>query len=940
MSVYRVISNYYNDFLNFLSEENVKSGGLDNMFQTITNDKKKLIVTKLTDMMVRFNSAFQNEIQFWTNKEKEQNLFMIIYIIMIFLILIIVIILLLFRFKELKAAPPPEVLNGTVGMQTVRIKSILSHVIVYHIILSIFTVFLVNVTAVKRLCQGQVALLKEDMQIYSNFIFKKDTSGQLPTELVKYGYCKRSGNENIIKITKNATSKQYKGNCEFEVDSSDTTTGKVNKHQLASEVEVYDKFRPDIESSLKDFFNDGNGYLNVKKLLLQSSPILMLKESKRIMNYYYLLSYKKQNEDPSKKEKKQDIIKTVVVDPLSDLLTSFDPSDSSGTLDTEAIAQNMQIPEVSDAIVRLFIAFTFLAFFLYPIYIKTPDTSNNFPKNLLPFMPQNMNIGSFEPKYKDFAIGLKTAFTNVYNTDYKPILNTVATIDDPTPAMNDITMKLLPLFRDLYYRVFIKLKGTTWFPFNKEYITLQLNETFKSSTGAAALPADYKTFFIDIVYDPLVTSISGNFDVLALKRSDMIDTMSTALVSYKLSALPYQNYIINTIISKNSKSERYIDDLNEFLVELDNTITLKKGQLLEATDIDQKKFMDTDEFIDTLKNLSYNNLKKGFEVEYFKEVIEKFYNVISESVNLKAANNRNIYYQRQTAIKVWNVAIIMTIIAIILVWVRIVIPTLTEITKIKRVNVERDCDKLFAERDLRSRQINWGIKLIVPLVFIAFIISMLIAFRKKMSATFDFNKEIIENNTSELKKSLDEMAMKLKYFESKLDEGDRYQKFSMIDQSKITDADKKELFASLKNIVDKYEKCNYIIESAKTTIPFPYPEVIMHGFMLTITVFGILYAMSTFAPIKRLKDIKKLNKLKAKVLITDNMQEINEELASHSVCHNEDMDSVVIALKIIFFTFIIMFLIFYSVKIASSANDFKFGLYNSAYFEESRCYEN
>ena len=72
---------------------------------------------------------------------------------------------------------------------------------------------------------------------------------------------------------------------------------------------------------------------------------------------------------------------------------------------------------------------------------------------------------------------------------------------------------------------------------------------------------------------------------------------------------------------------------------------------------------------------------------------------------------------------------------------------------------------------------------------------------------------------------------------------------------------------------------------------------------------------------------------------SENINVFSEKLKSIGICHDEDMESITYSIKIIFAIFIVLFLIFYSIKIITSANDFKLGLYNSAFFEESKCYK-
>lgn len=940
MSVYRVISNYYNDLLNFLNEESSKNNGLDNWFQSITNDKKKMIITRLADMMVHFDVAFANEINFWQSKAKEQTWFTIIYIVMLIIILVITIILFLVRLKELQTRSDPT--QDSIMMPL--FKSGLSHIIVFQVLLSIFMVFLIKISSTKKLCKGQQTLLRVDQKQYTDYLFTGTQRGQMATFFTFLGYWRRNSANNYKRIFKDLQKDSSYDDVlsMFNIDTKSKTTTSDESSQpsnIGKEVAIYDALRQDIEPALIMFYkgtNDEGGYISVKKMLINSSPILMLKESRRIMSFYYAVSFRKNEEDANAKQKQQDIITNTIVNPLYDLLKASDPSETVD--DTASIAQNEQNKQVAADLTKLFIAFTFLTYFAYPIYIKTLDTDPNFPiKELIPYMPHHIIIVEATPN-KPYVKELQSSFTKVYNTDYKTILEGAKTSDDSTSAVTAVITKMVPLFRDLYYKLFSKIQGNTQFPFNKNYVEKNLNEIFNAGAGSL-LPVEYKDTIISLIYEQLVTRIASDFDVLSIKRAELIDSMSTVLMPYKLNIQSYQNYIINSIVDKDQTTEKYLDELTEFLNELSKAITLKSQLHEESKAIDQRKFMEPDDFIELLQNMSYNDLKSGFEVKFYKDIIDKFYNVISESVSMKSANNRNIYYQRQTSIKTWRVATTMVIITLVLLLVRTLMSVFGDFDKIKKIQVQRDCDKLFAERDLVARKINVWIKLILPIFIVGFIIAMIFAFRKKMEYAFDFNMEIIENNTNELKSSLDDFALKLDDIESELDGGQKIQKFKVLDQDKITDDDKKELFDLIKNIVDKYEKCNYIIESAKTQIPFPYPEVIMNGFMMTIALLGLLYAISTFAPIKRLRDIKKLNKLKARVMISDNIQDINEEISSYAVCHSEDMDSIVIALKLIFFTFIIMFLIFYSVKIASSANDFRFGLYNSAYFEESRCYE-
>ena len=197
---------------------------------------------------------------------------------------------------------------------------------------------------------------------------------------------------------------------------------------------------------------------------------------------------------------------------------------------------------------------------------------------------------------------------------------------------------------------------------------------------------------------------------------------------------------------------------------------------------------------------------------------------------------------------------------------------------------------------------------------------------------------MIENNTYSLKSELDTLNTKLNGLSKLIRADETYKKIGDLPQ--ITKNDKLDMLETLKKIIDKYEKCNFIIESAGKEIPFPYTEVVIHGFMIVLCILALLYAYLKYSPFTQLRDLKKLYKLREDLEFANpkDLTLRKTEVDQLYGCHKENMISIMFALKVTFFMFIVIFLIFYSVKIISSANDFKSGLYNSFYFEESQCY--
>lgn len=928
MSVYKVISNYYTDLLNFLSEEDKKYNGLKNMFQDMTPDKKKIIVTKLSEMMLRFDTAFKNEISYWQQNKKEQTFFNALYWIILIILFVLTVMMYIFKMKEIKEEGGNIFQHG---------KSLLTFIIGYQIILSVFVLLMINVKNNKKLCNGQIQLLKEDLRFYSNYVFIGGSQENLATVFSFIGYWRRNNKSNAKALSKDLQRDTSLSPIVNLFPITNDSKSKVkdddsgNTNIIGKEIEVYDLLKEDIQNSLKKFYNDGEGYIDIKKLLLLSNPIMMLKEVKRIMYYYNNLGYRKVEDSKASTDKKdKDVIRDVVVTPILNLLQNA-MADGNNVSDADlnnAVILNEGNDKFKESMDNLITGYVYLAVFCLPIYTKSAPESY-----LERYMPQNIDINSTSTK---FLQGVKTAFSKVYNNDYKTIFAEAQKIDDSTPLIEDLVKNFIPMFNDLYYRVFANLEGSVWFPFNKTYITSNILQKLQNVPGSY-LPDDYKKKFVNIVYQDIVGPVSSSFDIIQVKRSELINDISTALVPLNIDILKYQNYVVNLVIESNKSAQKFIDEINDLMTQIQKSLTNKRELFNNEKLANDYKYKDYADFTSLVDTLSYQEFKENLQVNYFEDVVDKFYSAISESVNMKKPNLRNIYYKRQNSLKLWKVVVIMLIITLILFMIRFLAGVVEEKSNIKYVKPQKDCDKPFAMNDYMNRNANWYIKLILPIFIVIFLIAMLIAFKKKMEASFEFNLEIIENNTNELKSALSDLSTKLDDIDSRLDMSQMGYKIGILD--KITVDDKKDLLENIKKVIDKYEKCNYIIESGKNQVPFPYAEVVMHGFMLLLSVIAVIYVLVVFGPLSRIKDIKYMNKLKEELQFSTDISSFSQKMTSISMCHNEAMEGLVFSMKIIFFFFILMFLMFYSVKIISTANDFKSGLYNSSYFEDSRCYD-
>jgi hypothetical protein len=232
--------------------------------------------------------------------------------------------------------------------------------------------------------------------------------------------------------------------------------------------------------------------------------------------------------------------------------------------------------------------------------------------------------------------------------------------------------------------------------------------------------------------------------------------------------------------------------------------------------------------------------------------------------------------------------------------------------------------------------INAIIKLAIPIVCVLFFVSLVYAYSQKQSEIFKYNQSVIEENTSSFLNSVN--AVYIKIGQLKAITNQPLQRIAELSQ--IPDNDKLELLRMSKDMIYRFEKCNYIMEAAKNKLPFPYAEVASDIFMIVALIGGLAYVTSSFKPGKKVSDILMLRKTRGEVAVgikqfDDSMK---RELDEEYLCHNNEVQAIVFTLKIIFFLLVFIFLLFYSMKVLSSSVEFGSGIYNSAYFDENRCY--
>jgi hypothetical protein len=949
--MYKVIRNYYHDMLDFLKVQAQENNNLSSFFDDIADSKKKQIVSMLGEMMVKFDIAFTNEIEYWETSEVEQNWYLTIYIIIVFIIMGILIFWLKAKLKEMK-------LFNASSMQKMQVA--LNTYIVFHVLFTVLLIFIINVVYMKKYCQGQVKLIKEEMKTYINHVFKGATAQNLGMMFLYIGYWQR----NMIAKYK-MIGKELRRDTSFDALVKTIGVAKTDASQ-STEVMVYNSLKTSIESSLLTFYDNGAGYGAIKKMIIISNPMMMLKEARTIMEYYNMLVYKKYYHEALTnvltKEKNESLLKSIVVAPIK---TMYKNQYSDGSNYTSSEIKDAELANFSNTTFNNYyggiaIAIGYFANFLGLLYNKTAKTEPFLyeltRENLLTLLETNINASQLtidKSLIKSALTGilefnnetilmLQNLFKTFYDEKYE---NLVAQVENVEPVDLESRIKLLikdsplittlvPLFKKIYFMMIKNLRGNIWFFFEEKTIYDEMNVIFdfiKIDTTQS-----YAAFLRDTIYNFLIKPVHVSINVIEMSRDNLRENVTQAIVPTKINISDYQDFIINELLKEDVEQRISVDEVIEFVNTTNKLVNIKRQS--ENDKYDKKiAYVELSDFKSGIKDMKFTDFKDNFQLDFYIEIVDKFYANISESVNLNTANIRNLYYLKYKNYLLFKMVIIMMIVVFIVALIRYIIGISGEFKQIKFITPFRDCDMNFARYDYASRRTNWFIKLILPFFLLFFVIAMLISFQKKMEATFYFNRDIIENNTSELRNQLKGFKEMLTALTNKIPDYERMKKIGSIES--ITDQDKAELYTTVLKIIDKFEKCNFIVEAAKTELPFPYTEVAVNIFMLLISFGVVFYVIFSFGPLKRIVEIKELQVMKEELLITEDMLEFDARLKNMGICHNENIDDIAWGLKLIFFVFIIMFLMFYSVRIITTSSDFKFGLYNSSYYEKSECYD-
>lgn len=968
MSLQKVVSNYYIDLLDYLGNKYRKhNGNFDVYFDSMSADGQKQLIEKIASVFQRIHILRSTQRRFWRTRARNQTAYVIILSLMIVLSFFVMIWNLLTSLR-----------SGELVTSFQKKSVIVMYIIIYLVIFTVFLLIIVNIQENKKQSRALHDETTTDLDSLQS-LFGASTELIVVMRFIGFKSTETKREYNLILKENEAVIKRIMGKdfVTAEVVGQKNTQGKpkkfkINEADSVNYKSVFMIYRNELLTCIKNFYDNGEGYVTMRKEVVASSNILILKEFRRIMEYYYKLMKRKNNSELLKDDKKvNDILDKYVVTEINLVGKLLVPMNENAFVDVPAeeaisrldelqksINMNFEDEDFVKAYNDLTTFMVYIVFYCLQLYFKKSANDKTFDPILKKLMPQYIDTTLF-PESVELMSNIKKTFVEHEKTKLNAlIVSSTAT----NASMSTLYFELLQQFQqalDPYYQnVMIHLKGDFFFPFSPWYyetIVLSLYEGYKDALKQAKIEDTFYKEFMSVYGKRFIpsywTTFKEKFKDINLRKDALISRISANIAKYdKLKVMEHQAYV-QSKVQKTPETEAVI---MEILVSVDQQVANKK--LSEDASYGKKansnRFLELEQFVEEVDKVTYVDLKVGLNLEFYSEILDRFYYSVNNSIYSSGNNgnrtSKDIYFASNKNFKLAKIALIFGIVIICLALVYNIMSVnedykyanVAESRAIIQAREKEEKEKIRGEvkyltRSFTEHKLNIWMKGVIPIAFGIFFICLLISVYKKHQTKFRYNKETIDSNTSELRSALGDLRIMFEDFDIKIPLAQRNQ---MIKNLTILGPEEKaNMYEKLKIVIDKFEKCNYVLATQKSELPFPYTEVIIDAFMIAVIVLCIFWVLGQIGPFERFKKIRNLNRLKEKGVYSNTTKEWNQDALVEASCHDSEMDSILFMLKILFFLFIVLFLIFYATKVLTSTSEFELGIYNSMYFEESMC---
>ena len=446
--------------------------------------------------------------------------------------------------------------------------------------------------------------------------------------------------------------------------------------------------------------------------------------------------------------------------------------------------------------------------------------------------------------------------------------------------------------------------------------------------------ADQKERFITAYVD--INEKSNTTTTLKSKYMDKrISTLTKVLASnlapFQILTADYNKYIFKKVFDKKSNDNPNMNSIiDNILLQIDFEASIIRKTKPVMSGDDEDRFVLPQNFTTSIDNYKFTTLLQTLRLFELKEV-----------VNSLDFDQTGMFNDKEKSIQISKAIFagaILTSIFGYIVYMTLTHSTFPNLTGVLSVDVlkknikELDKEKLQSTNSLIVREVLVSG---VPLAVIVLFITIFNSFVSKKETDLQFNKERINQNTTAIKNNIQELKTFMEELDQRITPTDKGLAIKEINV--IVEEDKLKIYNLMKKILVNYDKCNYIIGSNKNDMPFPYAEVFADGLIISVIIGVIFYIIFKFAPLERLFELKDLYEYKEAAETLANDPSFVQEITMKYACHTDNVESIMMTVKLVFATSIIVFMFLYTVRVVNSTNLYKIGLYNSKYFEKSTC---
>lgn len=561
----------------------------------------------------------------------------------------------------------------------------------------------------------------------------------------------------------------------------------------------------------------------------------------------------------------------------------------------------------------------------------------------------------------DAYIALSVAkFTDVYDTQNKNYFDGLRNADIPNTdkLFKDYIASFNPYFKQLYsYLIDYELMNwnpdkSQFFIFDSQFMREIIEEVVDNNTALKSTEAKYRFYMTDALLSILVEEQKNQFvssyydynaegvqpnaiksNYITKRVAEITKTVASAIAPYQVTVSNYNNYVSKKVFESSQINPFLTSLVDNVLLQVDFEASLIRKMKPTLQDDDETRFVVPQNFIAAINSFKYETFRQSLRVDDLQEILKAL-----------DVDQSDMFLEKEKSLA--KSRILLTGAVFICLFGYIVYMTLTH-SKFPDISssigsLSKD-DAFAAFQNLDNEQLKSANTTIireifisgVPFAIIVLFIAIFTSFVEKKKTELRFNKERITQNTNAINVNVGKLKTMLEDITKGIKKEDLL--LPIKDISTVTEDDKMSLYLVMRSILSNYDKCNFIIGNNQRDLPFPYADVFADGLMVGVIICAIVYILFKFAPIERLTELKDLYEYKetAETLVND--PSFIKEISVKYSCHADNVESIMMTVRLLFATSIIVFMFMYTIRVVNSTNMYRIGLYNSKYFQKSRC---